>query len=207
MSNSLKLRKIATGMRIYRRNSNLNQECCRDREFQSVVPLSRILYYFPVIGISITIKRTVKEQFMYRWITSAIAVIAFAAMAQTPQFSIRAASSEPVTGWDRMELDNRVVWVSPTVSLTSADVAKAEPITMTDGKKAISVEFTDEGAAKMRRLSAAQMDKLIAMVLDSRLIWAPRVRSEIGKQGMITGNSPTGLDDETIQRILSSVKR
>jgi preprotein translocase subunit SecD len=144
---------------------------------------------------------------MYRWITAMFVAILFGAMAQTPQFSIRAASSEPVAGWDRMELETRVVWVSPTVSLTSADIAKAEPITMTDGKKAIAVEFTDEGAGKMRRLSATQMDKLIAMVLDGKLIWAPLVRSEIGKQGMITGNGPNGLDDETIQRILSSVKR
>ena len=143
---------------------------------------------------------------MYRWITSAIVAVLFSAIAQTPQFSIRAASSEPVAGWDRMELDSRAVWVSPTISLTGTDIAKAEPTTMS-GRKAIAIEFTDGGADKMRRLSAAQMDKLIALVLDGKLIWAPRIRSEIGKQGMITGNGPNGLDDDTIQRILSSVKR
>jgi len=141
---------------------------------------------------------------MYRWMTAAIVAILLAGMAQTPQFSIRAASAEPVDGWNRMELDGRAVWVSPTVSLTSADIAKAEPITTPDGKKAISIELNDAGADKMRRLSVAQMDKLIAMVLDGKLIFAPRVRSELSKQAMITGN---GLDDETIQRILSSVKR
>ena len=143
---------------------------------------------------------------MYRWITAALVAILFSAIAQTPQFSIRAASSEPVTGWDRMQLEDRVVWVSPTASLTAADIAKAEP-TMMSGKKAIAIEFTDGGADKMRRLSAAQMDKLIAMVLDGKLIFAPRVRSEMSKQGMITGNGPNGLDDQTIQRILSSLKR
>jgi hypothetical protein len=45
------------------------------------------------------------------------------------------------------------------------------------------------------------------MLLDGKLISAPRVRSEMSKQGVITGNGPNGLDDETIQRILSSVKR
>jgi len=141
---------------------------------------------------------------MYRWMTAAIVAILLTGMAQAPQFSIRAASAEPVDGWNRMELDGRAVWVSPTVSLTSADIAKAEPITTPDGKKAISIELNDAGADKMRRLSVAQMDKLIAMVLDGKLIFAPRVRSELSKQAMITGN---GLDDETIQRILSSVKR
>jgi preprotein translocase subunit SecD len=155
----------------------------------------------------VSVQELAKEYIMYRWITSTIVAILFSAIAQTPQFSIRAASSEPVAGWDRMQLDDRVVWVSPTASLTAADIAKAEPTAKPDGKKAIGVEFTDAGADKMRRLSAAQIDKLIAMVLDGKLIWAPRVRSEIGKQGMITGNGPNGLDDETIQRILSSVKR
>ena len=143
---------------------------------------------------------------MYQWITTAIVAILFGAMAQTPQFSIRAASSEPVTGWDRMQLDDRVVFVSPTASLTAADIAKAEPTTMS-GRKAIAIEFTDGGADKMRSLSAAQMDKLIAIVLDGKLIFAPRVRSEMSKQGVITGNGPNGLEDETIQRILASVKR
>lgn len=144
---------------------------------------------------------------MYRWITTAIVAILLAGMAQAPQFSIRAASQDPVTGWDRMEMADKVVWVSPTPSLTSADIEKAEPITTPDGRKAIGIEFTDAGADKMRRLSTAQADKLIAMVLDGKLIWAPKIRSQIGKQGVITGNGPNGLDDETIQRILSSVKR
>src|SRR5262245_50871004 len=166
------------------------------------------LYYFPAIRFSISIKTAGKgAHTMYRWITAAIVAILFGAVTQAPQFSLRAASEEPVTGWDRMELDNRVVWVSPTVSLTSADIERADPITMPDGKKAISIELTDGGAEKMRRLSAAQMDKLIAMVLDGKLIWAPRVRSEIGKRGVITGNGENGLDDDTIQRILSSVKQ
>src|SRR5262245_58535796 len=108
---------------------------------------------------------------MYRWMTAVIVAILLAGMAQTPQLSIRAASAEPVEGWNRMELDGRAVWVSSTVSLTSADIAKAEPITMPDGKKAIGIELSDAGADKMRRLTAAQMNKLIAMVLDDRLIW------------------------------------
>src|SRR5262245_20371410 len=104
-----------------------------------------------------------------------------------PQFSIRAASSEAVPGWERMEFGNQAVWVSPAVSLSSADISRAEPITTSDGKKAVAVELTDQGAEKMRRLSAAQLNKLIAMVLDGRLIWAPTVRSEMGKQVVLTG--------------------
>jgi preprotein translocase subunit SecD len=122
------------------------------------------------------------------------------------RMSFRAASSDPVAGWQRMTLEDKVVWVSPEVSLTSADVSRAQPIAQPDGKKAMAMELTDDGASKMRRLSAAQNDKLIAMVLGEQLIWAPRVRSELGKQFMLTGNGPNGMSDDVIQRILAALK-
>jgi preprotein translocase subunit SecD len=59
----------------------------------------------------------------------------------------------------------------------------------------------------MRKLSAAQKDKLIGMVLDGKLIWAPKIRSEIGKQAVLTGNGPQGLSDDVISRIIASVRR
>jgi preprotein translocase subunit SecD len=71
----------------------------------------------------------------------------------------------------------------------------------------VQIVFTDAGAQKMRELSAAQLNKLIAMVLDGKLIFAPRIRSEIGKSSVITGNGPNGLSLDEVQRILVSVNR
>jgi preprotein translocase subunit SecD len=56
------------------------------------------------------------------------------------------------------------------------DVMRAEPARGPDGRMAVSVIFTDGGAKKIRDLSAAQMNKLIAMVLDGKVIFAPKVR-------------------------------
>jgi preprotein translocase subunit SecD len=147
-----------------------------------------------------------KGDHMYRMIVSGTLAVLFSGLfqAQGP-FSIHAASADPVSGWERMELENQAVWVSPTASLTSVDVGRAQSITMRDGKKAVAMEFTDAGAEKMRKLSTAQMDKLIAVVLDGKLIWAPKVRSEIGKEAILTGNGPNGLPDALIKRILESV--
>ena len=145
---------------------------------------------------------------MHRLIAVGIVFVLFSGLLQAQGgFSIRAASSDSVAGWQRMELDGQTVWVSPTVSLTAADVGRAEPISTQDGKKAVSIEFTDAGAGKMRKLSAAQKDKLIGMVLDGKLIWAPKIRSEIGKQAVLTGTGPLGLSDEVISRIIASVRR
>jgi preprotein translocase subunit SecD len=137
-----------------------------------------------------------------------IIFLLLAGVLQTPaQLSLRAASAEPVPGWARMELGNQAVWVSPTASLTSADIARAEAVSSPDAKRAVAVEFTDEGARKMRDLSGAQVDKLIALVLDGRLIWAPKVRDVMDKQALLTGNGPDGLPETLVQRILASVSR
>jgi preprotein translocase subunit SecD len=55
-------------------------------------------------------------------------------------------------------------------------------------------------------ISTAQLNKLIAMVLDDKVIFAPKVRAGIGKEALITGPAPTGLLAEVVQRIVDSVK-
>jgi preprotein translocase subunit SecD len=123
------------------------------------------------------------------------------------QFTIRAASDEAIAGWNRMEFNNKTLWVSPTASLTSADITRAEPARGPDGRMAVSVIFNEEGAKKMRALSAAQTNKLIAMVLDGTVIFAPRVRAEISQQAMITSNDPSGLSASVVEKIVASVNR
>lgn len=137
-----------------------------------------------------------------------LTMILFAAIFQAQaRFSIRAASEEAVSGWDRMEVEGRAIWVSPMVSLTAADIARAEQSTLAGAGTVISVVFSDAGAQKMRALSAAQMNKLIAIVLDGKVIFAPRVRAEMTRQAFITGKAPDGLSASEVQRILASLNR
>src|SRR2546430_13701660 len=49
-----------------------------------------------------------------------------------------------------MQVSNHAVWINPIVSLTSADILRAEPSKRTDGSAAVNVVFTDAGATKMR---------------------------------------------------------
>jgi len=49
------------------------------------------------------------------------------------------------------------------------------------------------------------MDKLIALVLDDQLVSAPRVRDEICKYAVVTGNGLNGVSEEEIQRIVVGV--
>jgi preprotein translocase subunit SecD len=148
---------------------------------------------------------------MYRmmtWMACSI-VFLFAGIAQSPvQFSIRAASEQPVEGWRRMQVEHseRMVWVAPTAAVVAGDIEKAEPEVRDDGDTVIAVVFTDSGANKIRDLTRTQLKKLIALVVDDKLIWAPFVQTEAGKNSVLTGNGPHGLTQEEVDRIMASLR-
>src|ERR1041385_9040442 len=79
---------------------------------------------------------TMRRCAMVRILTFVMLLVLFVGVLQArDRMSFRAASSDPVAGWQRMTLEDKVVWVSPEVSLTSADVSRAQPIAQPDGKK------------------------------------------------------------------------
>ena len=147
---------------------------------------------------------------MHRWLVSiALLVSVFCGVlhAQAP-FTIRAASAELVDGWERMPSPNGngFIWVSPSAGLTAADIQRAQRIAGTDGRTSVGIVFTSDGARKMRELSRAQVNKLVALILDGKVIWAPVVRDEIGSEAVLTGNGPAGVAPAVVERILALVK-
>lgn len=146
---------------------------------------------------------------MRRQLTS-VAVLIIVTVLFAPlqaELEIRAASSNMVVGWPQMDgPGNRPIWVSPTVSLTDADISTARAITDQDGRRSVAILLTDGGAVKMRALSVSQIGKPIALILDGTLIWAPVVRDPIGNQAVVTGG-PNGLTAAQVERILIAVPR
>jgi preprotein translocase subunit SecD len=122
--------------------------------------------------------------------------------------SIRAASSEPIEGWSKMQVEHstRTVWVSPTTAVVAGDIQEAHPQLRSDGDTVINIVFTDTGAQKVRDLTTAQKGKLIALVVDDRVIWAPVVQSAAGKTSVLTGSGPHGLTQEEVERIMAILR-
>jgi preprotein translocase subunit SecD len=120
---------------------------------------------------------------------------------------IRAAASSAVAGWQQMASPGGdPLWVSPTTALTSSDFERAEARALPNGDPAVAVALTADGARKMAALSAAQINKPIALLLDGLVIWAPMVRSAgIQKEAMLSGG-PGGLTQAQIARLLASFK-
>jgi preprotein translocase subunit SecD len=133
---------------------------------------------------------------MYRLVTFALCVLLMVTVLQARQarneFSVHAASDRVVHGWVRTEYGSNALWVSPLVSLNASDILSAVENTGPDGRLSVTITFTDVGAQKMRNLSAAQNNNFIAIMLSSTVIFAPRVRSEIGKQIQIPVSEAVG---------------
>lgn len=133
-----------------------------------------------------------------------VALLAGVINGQGP-LEIRAAASTAVAGWQQMMSPGGPLWVSPTNSLTSADIERAEARKTPNGDSAVAVVLTADGAKKMAALAATRTNEPIAMLLDGKLIWAPVVRGNIGKEALLTGG-PGGLTPGEIERLLASFK-
>jgi preprotein translocase subunit SecD len=137
------------------------------------------------------------------------AIILFAGVLQAQaQFSLRAASHEPVDGWQMMQVEHCqsrcVVWVSPTPALTASDIEKAQPEVRADGYRVINIVFTDDGVKKMHDLTAAHLKKVIAMVVDDKVVWAPMPTYVVSaKNNALTGSTSQGLTQEEVERIMA----
>jgi preprotein translocase subunit SecD len=118
-------------------------------------------------------------------------------------FEVRAAASAGVPGWQRLlSPGGDPIWVSPTITLTAADVERAETRQSPQTGPAVAVLLTDTGAKKMEALSAGQLNKPIALMLDGKVIWAPIVRGPMGKEALLTGGI-NGFSPAELQRLLS----
>src|SRR2546429_4630446 len=118
---------------------------------------------------------------------------------------------DPVEGWKRMQVDhsNRVIWVTPTAGIAASDIEQAQPKIRADGYQIIRVVFTDAGVSKLHDLTAAQLKKLIVLVVDDKVIWAPMVMYVAGpaaKNNVLTGNTPHGLTPEEVDRIMAILR-
>src|ERR1051325_12219510 len=68
---------------------------------------------------------------MAGWLACLAVILSASATQAQAQFSIRAASVEPVDGWQRMQVEHCqsrcFLWVSPTATIIASDIEKERP--------------------------------------------------------------------------------
>jgi preprotein translocase subunit SecD len=88
--------------------------------------------------------------------------------------------------------------------LDETGIASAE-VTEVEGKPAISLKMTKDGADRVGRVTAANLNRRVAVLFDGRVIFAPVIRSRISDAAMITGGAD-GLSDKDTKAIVDAVR-
>jgi len=92
-----------------------------------------------------------------------------------------AASSAGSTGGETWYLLNRVA------AVTGRDLSSAEVSRDLNGRPSVNFTLTRDGAARFSRVTGQNVGKLLAIVLDRRVVDAPVIQSQISDRGEITG--------------------
>jgi preprotein translocase subunit SecD len=77
--------------------------------------------------------------------------------------------------------------VNRVAAVTGRDLSGAEPSHDVNGRPSVNFTLTRDGAARFGRVTGANVGKLLAIVLDNRVVDAPEIRSQITDRGEIAG--------------------
>ena len=151
-------------------------------------------------------------------LAAAAAIVAIAALAPqfwprggatvhaAVRFEVRLAEPEPAP--DLLEAgvtrSGGAIYLHREIVLTNDDIARAR-VVQGDGASSygVAVEFTPEGAEKMRHASAAHIGKPLAILIDGLVVMAPTVRSPIGSSAVISGD----FSQAEAERIVNGIIR
>ncbi len=73
-------------------------------------------------------------------------------------------------------------------AITGRDLTGAEPSRDINGRPSVNFTLTRDGATRFARVTGQNVGRLLAIVLDKRVVDAPEIHSQISDRGEITGN-------------------
>jgi preprotein translocase subunit SecD len=124
---------------------------------------------------------------------AAVALVAIAtgywSVTAAVRFEVRLAEENPASGLRPIVVSaTRTIYLQQRAVATNSDVAGAELIPGSAGTFNISITFTEDGAAKMRRATEGHIGRPVAILIDGDVVMAPVVKSPISRSAVITGN-------------------
>ena len=120
----------------------------------------------------------------------------YAAVGQTPSpvvtaFEMRLAEKAPAPGLVEAAVPDspEKVYLHREAIVTNADVVRATVVPgITSVNFNVAVTFSDAGAAKMAKATAAHLNKPVAILINGRVVAAPVVRAQIANEAVISGD-------------------
>jgi antitoxin (DNA-binding transcriptional repressor) of toxin-antitoxin stability system len=106
------------------------------------------------------------------------------------RFEVRLAEDSPAPGLREAKVgSDRSVYLHDEVIVTNGDIAVARVVPgQGPSEYSVGIEFKPAGAEKMRAATGNHIGKLLAILLDGRVVMAPVLRSPISASARITGN-------------------
>jgi preprotein translocase subunit SecD len=108
----------------------------------------------------------------------------------TPSLEFRLASDSATEGWKEMAVLNseETLFVSNVVELHGGHIDKVSFFNDERGKPCVGLELTDEGGKTMEATTSRNLRKKLAIVLDGKVVSAPRIQSTITNNVEISGS-------------------
>jgi preprotein translocase subunit SecD len=106
------------------------------------------------------------------------------------RFEARLAEDRPAPGLREAKASDsgRSVYLHDEIIATNSDIKLARVIQGSDPSQyAVGIEFNAAGAEKMRVATGNHIGKLVAILLDGKVVMAPVIRTAIGPSAVITG--------------------
>jgi preprotein translocase subunit SecD len=86
--------------------------------------------------------------------------------------------------------------VNRVAAVTGRDLSGATPSRGTDGRPIVNFTLTRDGASRFARITGANVGKLLAIVLDNRVVEAATIKNQISDSGLIEGSfTPEQVQD------------
>ena len=103
-------------------------------------------------------------------------------------FEVRLAERDAATGLEAIAdaAGARRVYVDPRVVVANGDIVAARAVPVGSGF-GVEITFTDGGTAKMRAATSGNVGRLLAVVVDGRVLASPRITSPIDGVGILGG--------------------
>jgi hypothetical protein len=121
------------------------------------------------------------------------------------KIEFRRGETQPGAGLAEMKTPDAPgkVYVVNESGISNADIADASVVQDANGKPAISIAFTPQGAEKMKKLSEQQIRKPLVIMVNGKVIAAPTVQdATISEKAQISGN----FTQEEAERIAKGIR-
>lgn len=118
--------------------------------------------------------------------------------------SIHVAQKDPAAGLTRATVADggETIYLNPSPELTEKHLRKIAVGRGLDDHRNVKLTFTDEGAALMARVTAANVGNRLAILVNGRVVTAPILNSQIpGGEAIIEGD----FTQESAERLVKTI--